>query len=136
MFKVPKMVHTEPIKSLYVSNKLNNKFLRKLIFLHNNLMQYAGYSYREIIVRPEGTGLRQDGPLPAWESIVYYDPSIIIPPSANRNLRIYNILDKYLTDGKITKQDMEYANEVWRWLKDKAGIQDAVQESASQNMED
>lgn len=111
-----------PQKKLILLSTTNDKFVRKLVFLHNNLTQYYNISYQEVMIVYDKAIFVMIDPTP----LIYFEPTVDMDLfKTNEEPHLYNIyrmLDKYLTTGLITPLDMQYANTVWLWLKEKAGI--------------
>lgn len=113
--------HSVPQKKLILPHTTNEKFVRKLVFLHNNLTQYYNISYQEVMIVYDKASFVMTGPTP----LIYFEPNGMDMKSHTDEkhwVAIYNLLDKYLTTGLITQLDMQYANTVWLWLKEEAGI--------------
>lgn len=114
-----------PEKKIILPGITNEKFVRKLVFLHNHLMQYYAIPYEEVMIVYDKASFVMTDPTP----LIYYEPTAKIVKSriihhveTPHLYNTYTILDKYLTTGLIAQVDMQYANTVWQWLKQKAGI--------------
>lgn len=94
---------------------LRKKYIERLVFLFNNLVQYYGVAYKETILKYK-TILGDD------ESIVLYNP--VLPSQRNEEIDyVYGVLDTYITSGILTSESMVRANELWNKLKQRAGVE-------------
>lgn len=112
----PNNLSVKPYTTIVIDSKegLRKKYVEKLVFLFNHLVQYYNINYKEHLVKYKT-------PLGYEESVIWYNP--INPTDRNEEVDyLYGILDKYLTYGILSSHSMLRANEMWNKLKERAGI--------------
>ena len=103
----------DKLKTVYISEKSNEKYIRMLLLLNNNLMQLHNVPYNEILIQYEHPDSNEF-------SHIYFEPNA---PMLNDDLYYINtVFVQYITYGRITKENMERANSVWKKLKNDAGV--------------
>jgi len=117
---VARLPHKEAPEKRFLSKYNNEKFVRKLVFLHNNLMQYYNISWEEVMMVYRQAIFVLNDPTP----LIYYKPTILMTNFNEKPhlYQIWKVLEKYTTTGILTELDMKYANTVWQWLKEQTKI--------------